>query len=1273
MGPRTAAGAMCGLGVRMGSKTTLCDSNRAACDACDDVDTCTWASLPPELLRDVIARVEACDSGWPARRSVVACAGVCRAWRELTRELLQSQASYKSSGQITFPDELRHPGPSDRCVECFIRRSRKTGTFTLFLGVPPNSTENGKFLLAARKCGWRPSSMEYVVSLDPKDFSRGGSSFVGRLRANFLSTRFAVFESSHEPSFSLGAPSLAQGGSSSSSRKVHPGGGAISASGYHCSARAGYCGYHCNAGGSHCSNHCGNHCDCGSAGSSGAGTPVGCSSNSLGNDNSGGCSSTGISSSSSGSGYQGASNSAIDADAATSAAVSSSLHDHSPSPYPSPSLSPYPSPSPASPAPSPSAAARALTSCISRSANNLEGFRSPRLPSASAPPSAAPSPCPAVSAFSSPQFKPSCISSPFPGSGANSSGGGGGGGSSGGSGGGSGGNSGPVVSVAYALNVLGVRGPRRILCTLHQVPAGAAGRTLGRGGSGRRWGDASAVAGTGGEEVRRAAAAAADVAGTAAAALGMDPVISTSDMGSSRSLLSPILSGAPSARLVTPPATPPPVTLPPVATPVTHSVTTPVTTPVTNSVTTPRVTMPPASPPPATAVALAAGAAAAAATTPLLSSLLHQNPCDQEGRDQEERISDHSQPATCSSSFTPSPLPRAPWSPSPAPAAGASSAPPRFPAPPSLHSPASPPDVLIAPAGPSPSPSASSPCPPSASPPCPEFPPSACSSLPPSALSSASPASLSCAYRLSGGKGERGGIVSEFEWGGGEREEVTVEEVTEGREGEQEEGKGEEVGKGEEGRKDETEEEREDRAERAERTERAERAERAGREGQERKQEEREEEGLPVVLTGGRERDGGAERGGDEPAREARTPPTICTMEPLVSFPESGEDTSAGLTGLTGKAGLTGLRNSGQGTSEGGSGEQEGNRQERYLQDGSEGWLQGSGNGDSSSRDPQISPFPESSAPFLPPAELELPPAALPMPTQSPLRAPMPVPMVDGAHGSALPPVLENAVAAAAAAAASVAGAGAAQARAWGAAQEPASPAPSAAAAAAAVAAAARTGRAAAGVATPAAAAMGVAWSPAAAAGVASPAAVAAGARAAIAVTPPFSSASLTRGVHTPRTDGPVSSPAAAATTASAAAASPSLAAAASATAGAPATAAAAHASDADADADCTECDCVRCVGRAPLEPMVLRNKPPRWHEQLQCWCLNFRGRVTVASVKNFQLIEGGPGNDAEKPVLLQFGKIGKDTFTMDYRYPLTAFQAFAICLSSFDTKVACE
>lgn len=88
---------------------------------------------------------------------------------------------------------------------------------------------------------------------------------------------------------------------------------------------------------------------------------------------------------------------------------------------------------------------------------------------------------------------------------------------------------------------------------------------------------------------------------------------------------------------------------------------------------------------------------------------------------------------------------------------------------------------------------------------------------------------------------------------------------------------------------------------------------------------------------------------------------------------------------------------------------------------------------------------------------------------------------------------------------------------------------------------------------------------------------------------------------------------------------------------------------------------------------LVLRNKAPRWHEQLQCWCLNFNGRVTVASVKNFQLVASLEDGSEHDSVILQFGKVGKDVFTMDYQYPISAFQAFAICLSSFDTKIACE
>lgn len=40
---------------------------------------------------------------------------------------------------------------------------------------------------------------------------------------------------------------------------------------------------------------------------------------------------------------------------------------------------------------------------------------------------------------------------------------------------------------------------------------------------------------------------------------------------------------------------------------------------------------------------------------------------------------------------------------------------------------------------------------------------------------------------------------------------------------------------------------------------------------------------------------------------------------------------------------------------------------------------------------------------------------------------------------------------------------------------------------------------------------------------------------------------------------------------------------------------------------------------------------------------------------------------------MVQFGRISEDTFTLDYRFPMCAVQAFAIALSSFDSKWACE
>ena len=66
---------------------------------------------------------------------------------------------------------------------------------------------------------------------------------------------------------------------------------------------------------------------------------------------------------------------------------------------------------------------------------------------------------------------------------------------------------------------------------------------------------------------------------------------------------------------------------------------------------------------------------------------------------------------------------------------------------------------------------------------------------------------------------------------------------------------------------------------------------------------------------------------------------------------------------------------------------------------------------------------------------------------------------------------------------------------------------------------------------------------------------------------------------------------------------------------------------------------------------------------------MTLKGRVTEASVKNFQLVADNDHNH----VILQFGKISKNVFTMDYQWPINALQAFAICLSSFDNKLACE
>lgn len=71
----------------------------------------------------------------------------------------------------------------------------------------------------------------------------------------------------------------------------------------------------------------------------------------------------------------------------------------------------------------------------------------------------------------------------------------------------------------------------------------------------------------------------------------------------------------------------------------------------------------------------------------------------------------------------------------------------------------------------------------------------------------------------------------------------------------------------------------------------------------------------------------------------------------------------------------------------------------------------------------------------------------------------------------------------------------------------------------------------------------------------------------------------------------------------------------------------------------------------------------------MQAFVLNFNGRVDKASVKNFQLID----NEDENRIYLQFGRVGDQEFTLDFQWPFSPMQAFAVALSSFDNKLACE
>lgn len=75
-----------------------------------------------------------------------------------------------------------------------------------------------------------------------------------------------------------------------------------------------------------------------------------------------------------------------------------------------------------------------------------------------------------------------------------------------------------------------------------------------------------------------------------------------------------------------------------------------------------------------------------------------------------------------------------------------------------------------------------------------------------------------------------------------------------------------------------------------------------------------------------------------------------------------------------------------------------------------------------------------------------------------------------------------------------------------------------------------------------------------------------------------------------------------------------------------------------------------------------LLTKLPIWNDELDSLVLEFKGRHghVQASAKNFQLIQEQGGN-----LVCQYCKIGTNTFSLDFKFPLTVIQAFGISLTT--------
>jgi len=98
-------------------------------------------------------------------------------------------------------------------------------------------------------------------------------------------------------------------------------------------------------------------------------------------------------------------------------------------------------------------------------------------------------------------------------------------------------------------------------------------------------------------------------------------------------------------------------------------------------------------------------------------------------------------------------------------------------------------------------------------------------------------------------------------------------------------------------------------------------------------------------------------------------------------------------------------------------------------------------------------------------------------------------------------------------------------------------------------------------------------------------------------------------------------------------------------------------------DDDSMDVWCPMCSGGGTDLCTQLTSRRPKWNARRRTISMDFWGRCSMASAKNFQL------EVVDKPdkVKFLFGKVGDHQFVLDYHRPLSTIQAFAAAVSAFN------